>query len=105
MELGHATDTTLARVSAGVVSIEGVNVVTISSTDTLSNKTLTTPKFADLGYIADANGNEIIILDTTTTAVNEFTVVNAATGELLLYKPQEEIQTLELPSLLKEQEL
>jgi len=43
VELGHATDTTLARVSAGVVSIEGVNVVTTSSTDTLTNKTLTTP--------------------------------------------------------------
>ena len=43
IELGHATDTTLARVSAGVVSIEGVNVVTTSSTDTLTNKTLTTP--------------------------------------------------------------
>jgi len=40
VELGHATDTTLARVSAGVVSIEGVNVVTISSTDTLTNKTI-----------------------------------------------------------------
>jgi len=44
VELGHATDTTLARVSAGVVSIEGVNVVTTSSTDTLTNKTLTDPK-------------------------------------------------------------
>jgi hypothetical protein len=43
VELGHATDTTIARVSAGVVSIEGVNVVTTSSTDTLTNKTLTTP--------------------------------------------------------------
>jgi hypothetical protein len=43
VELGHATDTTLARVSAGVVSIEGVNVVTTSSTDTLTNKTLTSP--------------------------------------------------------------
>jgi hypothetical protein len=43
VELGHATDTTLARVSAGIVSIEGVNVVTTSSTDTLTNKTLTTP--------------------------------------------------------------
>jgi hypothetical protein len=40
IELGHASDTTLARVSAGVVSIEGVNVVTTSSTDTLTNKTL-----------------------------------------------------------------
>lgn len=43
IELGHATDTTIARVSAGVVSIEGVNIVTTSSTDTLTNKTLTSP--------------------------------------------------------------
>ena len=43
LDLGHASDTTLARVSAGVVSIEGVNIVTISSTDTLTNKTLTSP--------------------------------------------------------------
>jgi len=41
--LGHATDTTLARVSAGVVSIEGVTIDTISGTNTLTNKTLTTP--------------------------------------------------------------
>jgi hypothetical protein len=43
IELGHASDTTLARVSPGVVSIETVNVVTVSSTDTLTNKTLTAP--------------------------------------------------------------
>jgi hypothetical protein len=43
IELGHATDTTIARVSAGKISVEGVNVVTTSSTDTLTNKTLTTP--------------------------------------------------------------
>ncbi|ANH49214.1 hypothetical protein uvFWCGRAMDCOMC203_038 [Freshwater phage uvFW-CGR-AMD-COM-C203] len=43
VELGHATDTTLARASAGVVTIEGVNIVTTSSTDTLTNKTLTSP--------------------------------------------------------------
>ena len=41
IELGHATDTTIARVSAGRISVEGVNVVTASSTDTLTNKTLT----------------------------------------------------------------
>jgi hypothetical protein len=124
VELGHATDTTIARASAGVVTIEGVNVVTTSSTDTLTNKTLTTPiissisntgtltlptttgtvaltsditvtdtstntlsnktltapKFADLGFIADANGNELIILDTVASAVNEVTLANAATG-------------------------
>lgn len=40
IELGNASDTTLARVSAGVVSIEGVNVVTESSTSTLTKKTI-----------------------------------------------------------------
>lgn len=43
IELGHASDTTLTRASAGVVSIEGVNVVTVSATQTLTNKTLTAP--------------------------------------------------------------
>lgn len=38
VELGHATDTTLTRVSAGVVAIEGVNISTVSSTATLTNK-------------------------------------------------------------------
>ena len=43
IELGNATDTTIARVSAGVVSIEGVTIDTVSATNTLTNKTLTTP--------------------------------------------------------------
>jgi len=51
VELGHATDTTIARVSAGVASIEGVNIVTTSSTDTLTNKTLTAP-IINTGYSA-----------------------------------------------------
>ena len=43
IELGHATDTTLARSSAGVITVEGVVIPTISSTSTLTNKTLTSP--------------------------------------------------------------
>ena len=43
IELGHASDTTLARSGAGVVTIEGVTVVTASNTLTLTNKTLTDP--------------------------------------------------------------
>ena len=39
IELGHATDTTIARSSAGVITLEGVVVPTISSTNTLTNKT------------------------------------------------------------------
>lgn len=41
IELGAATDTTLARVSAGVISVEGVTVDTISATNTLTNKNVT----------------------------------------------------------------
>jgi len=41
INLGHASDTTLTRVSAGVMAIEGVNVVTTSATQTLSGKTIT----------------------------------------------------------------
>lgn len=38
IELGHATDTTISRVSAGVIAVEGVTVPTISSTSTITNK-------------------------------------------------------------------
>ena len=47
---------------------------------TLTNKTLTAPKIADAGFIADANGNESVIFQTTTSAVNELEITNAATG-------------------------
>lgn len=38
IELWHATDTTISRVSAGVIAVEGVSVPTISSTSTITNK-------------------------------------------------------------------
>ena len=40
IELGHASDTTLSRASAGAVNIEGVPIVTTTATQTLTNKTL-----------------------------------------------------------------
>ena len=54
--------------------------VTLTGAETLTNKTLTTPKIANAGFIADANGNEQIKFTTTTSAVNELTVTNNATG-------------------------
>jgi len=45
-----------------------------ATTDTLTNKTLTAPKFAD------ANGAEQVIFQTTASAVNEVEITNAATG-------------------------
>lgn len=43
INVGHATDTTITRVSAGVIAVEGVNVVTETAAQTLTNKTLTSP--------------------------------------------------------------
>jgi hypothetical protein len=40
IELGAATDTTISRSSAGVIAVEGVVIPSISSTNTLTNKTL-----------------------------------------------------------------
>ena len=55
-------------------------LVSDASTSTLTNKTLTAPKIADAGFIADANGNEQVIFQTTSSAVNELEITNAATG-------------------------
>ena len=41
IELGHATDTTLSRSSAGAIEVEGVVIPSISSTNTLTNKRIT----------------------------------------------------------------
>ena len=49
-------------------------------TETLTNKTLTAPKIANDGYIADENNNEQIKFTTTGSAINEFTIKNAASG-------------------------
>lgn len=79
IELGHASANTLSA-SGGALSIEGVEVTTNTAAQTLTNKTLTAPKIANAGFIADANGNEQIIFTTTAAAVNEVTYNNAATG-------------------------
>jgi hypothetical protein len=55
-------------------------LATIAGTEILSGKTLTAPKIVNGGYVADANGNESIIFNTTASAVNEITVANASTG-------------------------
>ncbi len=49
-----------------------------TTTDTLTNKTLTSPAIGT--KISDTNGNELVNLTATSSAVNEFTLANAATG-------------------------
>jgi hypothetical protein len=52
--------------------------VTLTGTQTLTNKTLTAPKIGT--SILDTSGNELLLLTATGSAVNEFTLANAATG-------------------------
>jgi len=58
----------------------GMGTVTDTSTDTLSNKTLTAPKIVDGGFIADGGGDENLVFGEVGTPVNEFKITNAATG-------------------------
>jgi hypothetical protein len=62
------------------VAVSTVGFTTLTGVETLTNKTLTAPKIANGGFVADANGNEQIIFTTTASAVNELTVVNSATS-------------------------
>ena len=52
--------------------------VTLTGTQTLTNKTLTSPKIGT--SILDTSGNELMLLTATGSAVNEITLANAASG-------------------------
>ena len=77
IELGHATDTTISRVSAGRIAVEGVNVVTASSTDTLTNKTLVNPI---LGTPTSGTLTSCTGLPLTTGVTDVLPVANGGTG-------------------------
>ena len=59
-------------------NIIDLGFVTTTGTQTLTNKTLTSPKIGT--SILDTNGNQLALLTATSSAVNEVTLANAATG-------------------------
>jgi hypothetical protein len=69
--------------NSGTITLPTGNVTLVArdTTDTLSNKTLTAPKFVDLGYIADIDGNELIVFDSIANAVNYIKVTNSISTE------------------------
>jgi len=70
---GVATNTGVYEATVGATGD-----VTLTGTQTLTNKTLTSPKIGT--NILDTNGNELINLTATGSAVNELTIANASTG-------------------------
>ena len=59
-------------------ALSPAGTVTETGTQTLTNKTLTSPKIGT--SILDTNGNELALLTATSSAVNEFTIANGASG-------------------------
>ena len=60
------------------IPLSTAGTVTETGTQTLTNKTLTSPKIGT--SILDTNGAELMLLTATGSAVNEITLANAATG-------------------------
>jgi hypothetical protein len=83
IELGHATDTTIARSAAGVVTIEGVEVVTLSRSQTLTNKTLTLPTIGGTGAAFSGSTSGTTTVVATAAAGTTTLTLPAATDTLV----------------------
>ena len=69
VNVGAATDTTITRVSAGLIAVEGVTVCDVSTAQTLTNKTLTAPGIGGAALLAE---NASIALDPALSADGKY---------------------------------
>ena len=74
------TNTITGTLAEFNTAVSDADFASLAGTETLSNKTLTAPKIVDDGFIADANGNELILFNTIGSAVNQLEISNSATG-------------------------
>lgn len=68
LELGAASDTTISRVSAGLIAVEGITMVDVSTAQTLTNKTLTSPVLTTPSSFT--TGGTITLAENTTVALD-----------------------------------
>ncbi|MEK9207440.1 MAG: hypothetical protein AAB922_03095 [Patescibacteria group bacterium] len=80
LELGHATDTTLSRVSAGLIAVEGVTVQDISTAQTITNKRIEPRIVSAASYTTDT-GTSLSV------ATTDIFVITAQAGALLFNNP------------------
>lgn len=55
-------------------------IATLAGIESFSNKTLVAAKIANNDFIADANGNEVIVIGQVASAINEIKITNAVAG-------------------------
>jgi hypothetical protein len=72
IELGHASDCTIARSGAGAITVESVAVPTISSTSTLTNKRITK-------RVVTTTDDSTAVIDVDVTDVYQLSAVSNAT--------------------------
>jgi len=79
-----ASTTVVTNLNADLLDgVQGASYSQITGSETLTNKTLTSPVLTTPNLITslnDTNGNELIGVTATGSAVNEITIANSATG-------------------------
>ena len=71
------TNTITGTLAEFNTALSGDDFVSLTGSETLTNKTLTSPRIGT--SVLDTNGNELLLLTATASAVNELTLANAAT--------------------------
>ena len=84
VELGHATDTTLTRASAGVIAVEGTNLAKVSNNLSVFAAT-TSAQLA--GVISDETGSGLVVFATspslTTPTLTSATIATDIRGQVI----------------------